>query len=143
PEPPRPRVQGGGDHHHAVRHGDAERPGPVPPGHGRDRPGPGAWATGSAPAAGHGGPAPGVSGLHASGGGGPPGRARLDLAPLAWGGLALVRILVVNAGSSSLKLRVLDDADQVVGTKDLPAPRDQTDAAAVAGAIEEFGPVDA
>ena len=54
-----------------------------------------------------------------------------------------MRILVVNAGSSSLKLRVLDDADQVVGTKDLPAPRGQTDAAAVAGAIEEFGPVDA
>ena len=41
-ELPRPRVQGGGHHHHAVRHGDAQRPGPVPPGDGRDRPGAGA-----------------------------------------------------------------------------------------------------
>ncbi len=37
---PRPRLQGGGHHHHALRHGDAQRPGPVPPGHGRHRPGP-------------------------------------------------------------------------------------------------------
>ena len=36
---PRPRLQGGGHHHHALRHGRAERPGPLPPGHGRDRPG--------------------------------------------------------------------------------------------------------
>ena len=36
---PRPRLQGGGHHHHALRHGHAERPGPLPPGHGRDRPG--------------------------------------------------------------------------------------------------------
>ena len=35
---PRPRLQGGGHHHDAVRHGDAQRPGPVPPGDGRDRP---------------------------------------------------------------------------------------------------------
>ena len=34
-----------------------------------------------------------------------------------------MRVLVVNAGSSSLKLRVLDDSDQVTGTADLPAPR--------------------
>ncbi len=54
-----------------------------------------------------------------------------------------VRVLVVNAGSSSLKLRVLDEGDQVAGSKDLPAPRGQTDAAAVAGAVEEFGQVDA
>ena len=26
------RLQGGGHHHHAVRHGDAQRPGPLPPG---------------------------------------------------------------------------------------------------------------
>ena len=37
---PRPRLQGGGNHHHAVRHGDDERHGPLPPGHGRHRPGP-------------------------------------------------------------------------------------------------------
>jgi acetate kinase len=51
------------------------------------------------------------------------------------------RILVVNAGSSSLKLRVLDDDDTVVGTADLPAPRGSTDAGAVAAAIRGFGAV--
>jgi acetate kinase len=33
-----------------------------------------------------------------------------------------VNILVVNAGSSSLKLRLLDDADRVIATQDLPSP---------------------
>ena len=33
-----------------------------------------------------------------------------------------VNILVVNAGSSSLKLRLLDDADRVIATQDLPRP---------------------
>ena len=37
-EPARARLQGGRDHHHAVRHGGAERPGPLPPGRRRDRP---------------------------------------------------------------------------------------------------------
>jgi acetate kinase len=49
------------------------------------------------------------------------------------------RILVVNAGSSSLKLRVLDEQDALVDSADLPAPRGATDAAAVAGAIDGFG----
>ena len=35
---PRPRLQGGGHHHHAVRHDGAQRAGPLPPGHGRHRP---------------------------------------------------------------------------------------------------------
>ena len=39
PQFPRARLQGGRHHHHAVRHGDAERPRPLPPGHGRHRPG--------------------------------------------------------------------------------------------------------
>ena len=52
------------------------------------------------------------------------------------------RILVVNAGSSSLKLRVLDRDDSIVASADLPAPRGSTDAAAVATAIRGFGPVD-
>ena len=54
-----------------------------------------------------------------------------------------MRILVVNAGSSSLKLRVLDDDDRVVGSEDLPAPEGHTDDAGVRGAIEGFGGVDA
>jgi acetate kinase len=49
------------------------------------------------------------------------------------------RILVVNAGSSSLKLRVLDQQDALVDSADLPAPRGDTDAATVARAIEGFG----
>ena len=51
------------------------------------------------------------------------------------------RILVVNAGSSSLKLRVLDAADAVVAAADLPAPRGSTDADAVAQAVAGLGKV--
>ncbi len=56
------------------------------------------------------------------------------------------RILVVNAGSSSLKLRVLDSTDRVVGSADLAMTRDRADPAAVGAAIEGFvgdGPIDA
>jgi acetate kinase len=53
------------------------------------------------------------------------------------------RILVVNAGSSSLKLRVLDAADAVVATADLPAPRGSTDAGAIAEAVAGFGTISA
>jgi acetate kinase len=53
------------------------------------------------------------------------------------------RVLVVNAGSSSLKLSVLDPADTVTARADLPAPRGGTDAAAIKSAIESLGPVDA
>jgi acetate kinase len=53
------------------------------------------------------------------------------------------RVLVVNAGSSSLKLRVLDPADEVTAAADLPAPRGAADAAEIKSAIESFGPVDA
>ena len=44
------------------------------------------------------------------------------------------RILVVNAGSSSLKLRVLDPADAVVASADLAPPRGPEDGPAVADA---------
>jgi len=54
-----------------------------------------------------------------------------------------VRVLVVNAGSSSLKLRLLDADDRVAGTADLPAPRGHADETAVSPAIDSFGPVDA
>lgn len=49
-----------------------------------------------------------------------------------------MRVLVVNAGSSSLKLRVLDPFDSVVGTADLGA-----DGSGLEPALESFGPVDA
>jgi acetate kinase len=54
-----------------------------------------------------------------------------------------VRILVVNAGSSSLKLRVLDAEDRVAASADLLAPRGQLDEASVARSVEGFGTVDA
>ena len=54
----------------------------------------------------------------------------------------LMGILVVNAGSSSLKLRVLDD-DAVAGGVDLPPPRDAADVDALAAAIASLGPVNA
>jgi acetate kinase len=54
-----------------------------------------------------------------------------------------MRILVVNAGSSSLKLRVLDEADAIVASADLPAPRGEADAAALAGSIGDLGDIDA
>src|SRR5207302_9554572 len=44
-----------------------------------------------------------------------PGDPALGLAPLS----ALARVLVVNAGSSSLKLRLLDESDAVVASGDL------------------------
>jgi acetate kinase len=50
-------------------------------------------------------------------------------------------VLVVNAGSSSLKLRVLDDANDVTGRADLPPPSGADDVAAIKAAIESFGPV--
>jgi hypothetical protein len=56
--------------------------------------------------------------------------------------------LVVNAGSSSLKLRVLDPADAVTASADLPAPGETApggaaDASQIKSAIESLGPVDA
>jgi acetate kinase len=57
---------------------------------------------------------------------------------------------VVNAGSSSLKLRVLGgpdaESDEVTGEADLPAVGDSdgdTDAKAIEAAVKSFGPVDA
>lgn len=54
-----------------------------------------------------------------------------------------MRILVVNAGSSSLKLRVLDEGDAPVGSADLGPPEDPAAAAGAAAAIRRFGRVDA
>jgi acetate kinase len=52
-----------------------------------------------------------------------------------------VRVLVVNAGSSSLKLAVLDD-DRLCGARELPAPGATIDQKEVVAAIDELGPVD-
>ncbi len=54
-----------------------------------------------------------------------------------------MRVLVVNAGSSSLKLRLIDAGDRLVDGTDLPAPRGRADAATVTAAIRGFGPIQA
>ena len=56
---------------------------------------------------------------------------------------APARVLVVNAGSSSLKLRVLTAHDEVAAAADLAAPRGAADSASIRAAIESFGRVDA
>jgi acetate kinase len=54
-----------------------------------------------------------------------------------------LRVLVVNAGSSSLKLRVLEDDDSIVASRDLPAPRAAGDEAELVEALAQFGAADA
>lgn len=51
-------------------------------------------------------------------------------------GLVLVRVLVVNAGSSSLKLRLLDGADATLAEAELDAPRAEIDRRALARALD-------
>jgi acetate kinase len=46
-----------------------------------------------------------------------------------------VRVLVVNAGSSSLKLRLLDDREAVLAERELPAPQARIDRAALGDAL--------
>jgi acetate kinase len=53
-----------------------------------------------------------------------------------------MRILVVNSGSSSLKLRVLDDEDHVAAHADLP-PVERAGEKEVRSALLAFGPFDA
>lgn len=56
---------------------------------------------------------------------------------------AQMRILVVNAGSSSLKLRLIEPDDSLAGSHDLPALNSQDSAAELRKAVRELGPVDA
>jgi acetate kinase len=53
------------------------------------------------------------------------------------------RILVVNAGSSSLKLSVLDGEDRVVLAESLPTPRGRLDESAVRDVLERGRPIGA
>jgi acetate kinase len=54
-----------------------------------------------------------------------------------------VRILVVNAGSSSLKLRLLGPGDEVVADRSFEAPRGRVDPAELASALRGLGEVNA
>jgi len=53
-----------------------------------------------------------------------------------------VRVLVVNAGSSSIKLRVLGDDDELLGERDLDAPRSEVDRDALTDALGELPDAD-
>ncbi len=53
-----------------------------------------------------------------------------------------MRILVANAGSSSLKLRQLDHDDRLAASVDLPAPQGQVEHSGIAEIVAGFGPVD-
>src|SRR4051794_25439463 len=64
PQPPRARLQGRGDDQHAVRHVRDERPRPLPPGGGRDRPGAEAGGEGRLRQAGDPRQADGAQGVH-------------------------------------------------------------------------------
>jgi acetate kinase len=54
-----------------------------------------------------------------------------------------MRLLVVNAGSSSLKLSVLDEHDRLLGSEVLAAPGGQVDQAALKDVIAHHSPIDA
>jgi acetate kinase len=54
-----------------------------------------------------------------------------------------VRVLVVNAGSASLKLRLLDSDDSVRGSRDLEAPGGRFDPGVLERAVHELGEPDA
>jgi acetate kinase len=53
-----------------------------------------------------------------------------------------VRVLVVNAGSSSVKLRVLGDDDVLLGERDLEAPRSEVDADELTRALADLPDAD-
>jgi acetate kinase len=54
-----------------------------------------------------------------------------------------LRVLVVNAGSSSLKLRMLDDGDELVASVNLPVERGEIDVEGVRGALSGMPAPDA
>jgi acetate kinase len=54
-----------------------------------------------------------------------------------------MRVLVVNAGSSSLKLSVLDANDALVCSAEIPAPTGEVDEGAVRAIVAKNGPVEA
>jgi len=54
-----------------------------------------------------------------------------------------VRVLVVNAGSSTVKIRLLDARDTLVHRVDLPAERGHPQPGALENALDELGTIDA
>lgn len=54
-----------------------------------------------------------------------------------------MNVLVVNAGSSSLKLALLDDSDRLLDSTTFPAPRGRVDEEALAAELNRAGQIDA
>jgi acetate kinase len=54
-----------------------------------------------------------------------------------------VRVLTVNAGSSSLKLRLLGDGDELLADRELAAPGSRADPAELSAALDAMPPADA
>src|SRR5947209_7634040 len=96
-QPARARLQGGGHDHDAVRHGHAQRPRPLSSRDGRDRPRARPREQLRATPPGDGGPTGPLARLDSGARRGRSRGAGLDLA-----------VLVVNAGSTSLKLHLVD-----------------------------------
>ena len=112
---PRAGLQRRRDDDNAVRHGDDERPRPLPPRDGRHRPRPVAARECGACSAANGRRTAAQEAIHPRVRRRRTRRQELDLA-------LLMRILVVNAGSSSLKLRLLGPDDSLEASWDaLPA----------------------
>jgi acetate kinase len=61
---------------------------------------------------------------------------------LDWAGLTM-RVLVVNAGSSSLKLRLLDSQDTIEHSADLPAGPEGLDTSRLADVLRDWKRPDA
>jgi acetate kinase len=58
-------------------------------------------------------------------------------------GAGLMRVLVVNAGSSSIKIRLLGSGDEVVRSVDLDADRGRPEPGALEDVLGGLGPIDA
>ena len=117
--------------------------------HGRDRPRPGPRRARRSSTPGDGRRAAAAPRLHQRGRRRSTRRARLDLAGLT--GLRIdgvssqmgVRVLVVNAGSSTLKLSVVGDGDATLRKRELAAPRATVDPGELRAALDDgFGQAD-
>ncbi|HMK96952.1 MAG TPA: acetate/propionate family kinase, partial [Acidimicrobiales bacterium] len=54
-----------------------------------------------------------------------------------------MRVLIVNAGSSSVKLSVLDERDELLASENVPAPGGQVDQEALEEVVDRSRPIDA
>ena len=139
-QPPRARLQGGGHDHDAVRHGHAQRHGPLPPRDGRDRP----RARASARARGRCARRWSTSGCGCAATRATTATTRPRCATGRCRPAPDRRARPhVNTGSSSVKLRLLGPDDALLAEHEADAPGTDVDAAALGAALAELGAADA